>query len=126
MIILYTNRYSFGISHIVPPKSPKISQNKFVRELCTLLGHVSKHFFKKIHVYSSFFCFCFFQFHVYRKRHRIRVSYSKYQFVIQNTPNTPKCFRTIPTKCSKLLKIKKRNIYIYIYKFHNSYLVIFV
>ena len=32
---------------------------------------------------------------LYRKIHRIRIRYSKYQFIVQHTPNTPKYVRTL-------------------------------
>ena len=51
----------------------------FVRELFTLLGHL----FFQIHI---------FQLHTYKKKHRIRVSYSKYYFIIQNTPKHQNTF----------------------------------
>ena len=48
----------------------------------------------------SHFCNIFsknhiFQLHIKRKRHRIRISYSKYQFIVQNIPNMPKYIRQI-------------------------------
>ena len=68
------------------------------------------HFFKKIK---------FVQLHIYRKRHRIRISYSKYQFIIQNTPDTPEDFRTFrfvenflnSRKYNKAFKIVFYNMY---------------
>ena len=33
---------------------------------------------------------------IYNQIHRIRIRYSKYQFIIENTPKIPKHFRTTP------------------------------
>ena len=46
--------------------------------------------------------------HIYRKTHRIRIPYSKYQFIVQNTPTIPKYFRNIP--CFRTFCISKNLI----------------
>ena len=51
---------------------------------------------------------------------RMRISYSKYQFVLQNTPKIPTHFRTLPDVL-KLSKIYSSFfILFYIYNLHNS------
>ena len=68
-----------------------------------------------------------FQLLIYRKRHRIRISYSKYQFITQNTPTTPKYFRPF-RHFGQFLKYNKRikRLCYYISNFHNSYFIYFV
>ena len=91
-------------------KSQNYSHNDFVRELFTLLGY-----FPKIY---------FFQLHIYRKRHRIRISYSKYQFIIHNTPQTPKHFLNTFFKSRELPNFS--NCYFIIginYIIHNLYIL---
>ena len=99
----------FGIFAI-----PKYPPTYFVRNVFTLLGHVSKK--------HSF------QLHIYRKSHIIRISYSKYQFIILTTPTMPKYFQT-KTKLFEELKTQIGEIkflFYYLYKLHNSYFVYFM
>ena len=42
------------------------------------------------HFWDIFLKIAFFNFHIYRKRHRIRIAYSKYHLIIQITSTTTK------------------------------------
>ena len=72
---------------IYDQQSPKYPQKYFVRKLLTLLGQLWI-CLNKCSKRSLYYI------HIYREIHRIRISYSNYQFIIQNTPTTPKYFRT--------------------------------
>ena len=99
-------------------KSQKSPRKYFVRKVFTLLGCVCFVFDKQ-----EILKITLFQLHIYRKRHSIRISYSKYQFIIQNTPNTPKRVRNCWfSKISKTSKFSK--VYLILYKYIHIYIYI--
>ena len=75
--------------HVSGPRGPFRTKNHKIppKIFRTKIVHTSGTFFQNI---------TFFQLHIYRKRHIIRITYSKYLFIIQNTPTEPKYFRTSP------------------------------
>ena len=93
----------------------------FVRKLFTLLGNCSIFFLRKI---------CLNNVPIYSQIHRIRIRYSKYQFIVQNTPKNAKTysifliFRKFRTKKSNNQNIQL--LFCNIYKLHSSYFVDFI